>query len=84
MQGDPIAAILQDPYKRAAAAQIAGQAFVIAYNFIRVNENKVERVAEVLLEKREIFGDELTTLLDAQKFEKPEIDWTKDETWPQM
>ena len=82
VQGDPIAAILGDAYKREAAAQIAGQAFVIAYNFIRLNENKVERVAEVLLEKQEIYGDELTGLLDAQKFEKPEIDWTKDESWP--
>ena len=81
---DPIAAILSDPYKREAAAQIAGQAFVEAYNFIRLNENKVERVAEVLLEKREIFGDELTGLLDAQQFEKPDIDWTKDESWPPM
>jgi hypothetical protein len=35
-----------------------------------------------VLEKKEIYGDELTGLLDAQKFEKPEIDWTKDESWP--
>jgi cell division protease FtsH len=84
VQQDPIASILMDPYKRQAAAQIVGQAFVIAYNFMRLNENKVERVAEVLLEKQEIYGDELTGLLDAQKFEKPEIDWTKDESWPQM
>ena len=82
VQADPIASILTDAYKRQAAAQIVGQAFVIAYNFIRLNENKVERVAEVLLEKQEIYGDELTGLLDAQKFEKPEIDWTKDESWP--
>ena len=31
--GDPIASVLGDPYKRALAAQILGQAYVIAYNF---------------------------------------------------
>ncbi len=82
IQQDPVGSIFMDAFKRQAAAQIVGQAFVIAYNFIKLNENKVERVAEVLLEKKEIYGDELTGLLDAQKFEKPEIDWTKDESWP--
>ena len=84
IQQDPVGSIFMDAYKRQAAAQIVGQAFVTAYNFIKLNENKVERVAEVLLEKQEIFGDELTGLLDAQKFQKPEIDWTKDESWPPM
>jgi cell division protease FtsH len=84
IQQDPVGSIFMDAFKRQAAAQIVGQAFVTAYNFIKLNENKVERIAEVLLEKQEIFGDELTNLLDAQKFEKPDIDWTKEESWPQM
>jgi cell division protease FtsH len=81
---DPIASILMDPVKRGTAAQILGQAFVVAYNFVRVNKDKVEALADTLVEKREVYGDELIELLDKQQFVKPEIDWTKDETWPRM
>jgi ATP-dependent Zn protease len=83
-QGDPIAAVLADPYKRVLAAQLLGQAFVIVFNFARANKNKIERVADVLTEKQEIYGDELNKLLVEQQFVKPEIDWMKEETWPQM
>ena len=72
----------RDPTKRSNAAQLIGQAYVTAENFIRLNKDKVENVAEVLIEKGEIYGDELMALLDAQHFEKPEIDWTKEESWP--
>ena len=34
--------------------------------------------------KRELFGDELVELLDEQQLVKPELDYTKDETWPKM
>src|SRR5689334_25190666 len=46
---DPIAAVLMDPYKRAAAAILMGQAFVVAENFIRANKDKVEAVAEAVI-----------------------------------
>jgi len=72
----------RDPTKRSNAAQLIGQAYVTAENFIRFNKDKVENVAEVLIQKGEIYGDELVALLNAQHFEKPEIDWTKEETWP--
>jgi hypothetical protein len=44
----------------------------------------VAQVATAVEEKKEIFGDELNRLLDSVKLEKPEIDWTKEETWPKM
>jgi cell division protease FtsH len=81
---DPIASVLGDPYKRALAAQILGQAYVIAYNFILANKEAVERVAVMLVDKREIYGDDLLELLDRQHLVKPEIDYTKEETWPKM
>jgi ATP-dependent Zn protease len=81
---DPIASIMRDPFKRNVAAQILGQAFVTAYNFIRENKEQVEQLADVLVEKREVYGDELVDLLDKAEFRKPEIDWTKDEAWPRM
>jgi hypothetical protein len=81
---DPIASIIGDPFKREISAAILGQAFVTAYNFIRENKAEVERLADVLVEKRELYGDELIETLDARNFHKPEIDFSKDETWPRM
>ena len=81
---DPIAAVLQDPYKRAAAAQLMGQAFVIAHNLIRLNKAAVEKIADAVVEEKEIFGDELVRLLDSVALKKPEIDFEQDETWPRM
>jgi ATP-dependent Zn protease len=81
---DPIAAVLQDPYKRTAAAQILGQAYVIAENFIAANQEAIERIANEVIEKQEIYGDELVRLLDAQRLRRPEVDWMKEETWPRI
>jgi cell division protease FtsH len=81
---DAIASIQGDPFKRAISAQILGQAFVTAYNFIAQNKDKVEALANELVEKRELYGDELIEILDKQNFQKPQIDWEKDETWPRM
>jgi ATP-dependent Zn protease len=81
---DPIAAILRDPFKHALAAQILGQAYVIALNMITTNKEAVEGIATHLVHKRELFGDELVNLLERQRLVKPEIDYTKDATWPKM
>jgi cell division protease FtsH len=82
--GDPIASVLRDPYKSRLAAQFLGQAFVTAYAFILHNKEKVQRIADVVLERKELFGDELNRLLNSVQLERPEIDWSKEETWPQM
>jgi ATP-dependent Zn protease len=79
---DPVASILQDPAKRAITAQVLGQAFVTAYNFMRANKDKIEQIAEKLVVEREIYGDKITEMLDAQNFQKPEIDWTSPDSWP--
>ena len=82
--GDPVASVLNDRFKRAYAAQILGQAYATAENFIVANKEAVERVAEAVIEKGEIYGDDLVRLLDKQGLKKPEIDWTKEESWPQI
>jgi ATP-dependent Zn protease len=81
---DPIAAILRDPFKHALAAQILGQAYVMAVNLVASNKAAVDAIATHLAEKRELYGDELVELLDAQELVKPKLDYTKDETWPRM
>jgi hypothetical protein len=77
-----IGSVLSDPRKRMYAAQFIGQAFVIAYNLVLANKDKVEAVANTVMQKKEIYGDDLINLLNAQNFQKPDIDWTADETWP--
>jgi ATP-dependent Zn protease len=81
---DPIASILHDPFKSSIAAQILGQAYVIAVNLVKNNKDAVDVIATRLAEKRELYGDELVELLDRQQLVKPELDYTKDETWPRM
>jgi len=75
---------LSDRSKRPLVAQFLGQAFVTAVVFIHENKEAVERIANEIVEKEEIYGDDLVRLLDAQKLKKPDIDWTKEETWPQI
>jgi ATP-dependent Zn protease len=81
---DPIASVLQDPFKRATAAQILGQAFLTAREFVAYNKDAVEKIAEAVIEKEELYGDDLNRLLDSVELKKPEIDWTKEEIWPQI
>jgi ATP-dependent Zn protease len=81
---DPMVGVLADPAKRVAVAQLLGQAFLAAYLLIRHNRIGVERIADSLLMRKEIYGDDLVTLLDSAKLEIPEADLTKDESWPSM
>ena len=37
-----------------------------------------------MIEKKEIYGDDLVRLLDAQNFAAPEIDWTDEERLAQV
>jgi cell division protease FtsH len=81
---NPIAGVLGDRDKRQLAAQILGQAFVSAYNLVLSNKDAVEKIADELVEHREVFGDDLVRILDGVGLKKPEIDLGKEETWPKM
>jgi hypothetical protein len=81
---NPIAGVLNDRDKRALAAQILGQAYVSAYNLILANKDAVGKIADELVERREVFGDELVAILDGANLQKPELDLSKEETWPRM
>jgi len=81
-QGDAIAAILGDPAKKAAAAQILGQAYITAYCLIQYNREPVARIAETLIQRRELHGDEVVEVLDAAELKAPVIDVNDEQTWP--
>jgi ATP-dependent Zn protease len=82
MEVDPIAGVLSDRDKRATAAQLLGQAYVAAHVLVEHNRDGVERVATVLVEKRELHGDEVVELLDSLDLEVPQVDLLEESTWP--
>jgi cell division protease FtsH len=81
---NPIGAVLGDPDKRAIVAQLVGQAYVAAYNLIVHNREAVQHIADVLNARRELFGDELLSLLDEAKITIPDVDLSEESSWPTM
>jgi ATP-dependent Zn protease len=84
LEGDPVAAVLGDPAKRAMVAQLLGQAFLTAYWFVSHNKDATDRVAEVLVEKRELFGNDVIDLLDSVNLTMPDIDVLDEANWPRI
>ncbi len=83
-EADPIAGVLGDPTKRTVAAQVLGQAYVVAHNLAVVNRAGIEKVADALEDKREIMGDELLDLLDSVGIRIPELDYNDESIWPPL
>ncbi len=82
MDSDPMQAVVSDPQKRTLIAGLLGQAYVVAYNTILANKDGVGHVADVLVAKREIYGDDVVALLDDAQLRKPEIDVLDEAAWP--
>jgi ATP-dependent Zn protease len=80
--GNPYAATLGDPGKRRLVAGLLGQAFVLAHMTIRANRAGVDYIASRLVAAGELYGDDVTDLLDEARLVKPEIDVLDEATWP--
>ena len=81
---NPVGAVFSDPEKRALAARILGQAYVHAHTFIAHNRAAISRIADVVVERRELYGDELVELLESVGLERPKVDYLSEETWPRL
>jgi cell division protease FtsH len=81
-ESDPVGSILRNPDKKRAAAQILGQAYVTAYALMDTNRDGLERIADALIEHKELHGDEVGELLDTVRLHKPELDLMNPATWP--
>ena len=44
----------------------------------------MQAIADELVERKEIFGDDLVALLDGAKLTMPEIDYANEDAWPTM
>jgi ATP-dependent Zn protease len=84
MDADPMGAVLGDPAKRTAAAQILGQAYLTAVCCMRENREAVARVADALVARKELYGDEVVELLDAASPVPPMIDVLDEDIWPKV
>jgi ATP-dependent Zn protease len=82
LEHNPVSDVLNDPRKRVLAAQLLGQAYVTAYALIEHNKKPVEQIADTLIEKKELFGDELVEILETAKLKIPKVDLTEAKAWP--
>jgi ATP-dependent Zn protease len=84
LQGNPLGAVLSDRDKRRAAAMILGQSYLTALCLVRHNREQVAQIADTLVERKEMHGDEVVEMLDAAKLQAPPIDITDDTIWPKL
>ncbi len=82
MAPDPTTSALSDPSKRRVGAQIIGQAYLVAHNLASANREALDKIADVLMARKEIFGDELVDLLDSLGIRIPELDYGDESIWP--
>ncbi len=81
-EGSSLAGVLGDRAKRGLAAELIGQAFVVAYASVLANKDATEKVADRLVADRELYGDDVENLLKSVNLRKPEIDLLEESTWP--
>ena len=81
---NPVGAVLGSPDKKRAAAQILGQAYITAYALMDTNRLGLERIADTLIERKELHGDEVGELLDSVGLRRPDLDLLDPRTWPQV
>ncbi len=81
---DVAAGVLMDRDKRSMAAQLVGQAYVTAHNFVRQNRTGIEKIADEVVARKEIYGDDLVELLDGAKLEPANIDLLEEKSWPTL
>jgi ATP-dependent Zn protease len=82
--GPSLAAILDDDFKREEAAVLIGHAFMTAYWLIVNNQEATRTVAEAVLEKKELYGDQVVDLLNSLSITIPDIDPTDESNWPRI
>ena len=81
---DVAAGVLMDRDKRSLAAQLVGQAYVTAHNFVRQNREGIEKIADEVVARKEIYGDDLVELLDGAKLQPARIDLLEEKSWPML
>ena len=74
--------VLADRDKRRMVAQIIGQAYMKAHHLMLFNKDKVEHIADVVIEKKELYGDELVKPAQRREPADPRRRPDRREVWP--
>ena len=48
------------------------------------NKAAIEKITETIVEKREMYGNEVVQLLESLEVNVPEVDLLAEETWPRI
>ncbi len=82
MPSDPLGTVLGRPGKALAARRsCSGRPTCSAYTLMATNRETIEQIADALMERKEMHGDEVVDLLDSVGLVRPEIDLNDDRTW---
>jgi ATP-dependent Zn protease len=79
---NPVGSVLRNPDKKRAAAQILGQAYVTAYALMAENREGIDQIADTLVDRKELHGDEVGELLDSVGLHRPNLNLMDPATWP--
>jgi len=82
--GAGLAPVLNARDKRPIVTELLGYSYYIAYNCMKQNKDGVQRVAEKLIERLEMHGDEVVELLDGANLKIATIDYLEESTWPRL
>jgi cell division protease FtsH len=84
MDGNPFQSTLGDRSKSRLVAGLLGQAFIVAHATIRHNRDSTDYVADRLMAAGELYGHEVTDLLEEAELSKPAIDVLDEDLWPRI
>jgi ATP-dependent Zn protease len=73
-----------DRHSQKTVCQILGEAYVTAWNTMDQNRSGISHVADVLVERRELHGNEINEVLDAAGLVHPTIDLLEERCWPTL
>ena len=79
-----VGAVLNDSDKRKSVAILLGQAYYAAYHTMDQNRRAIEYIADTLVERKELHGDEVVDLLDRAGISHPKIDYLEPASWPRI
>jgi ATP-dependent Zn protease len=82
--GEFFTPVLNSRDKRPIVAELLGYAYYVAYNTMSQNKEAVEKVANVLVERKEIHGDDVVDLLNGVNLQPAKIDYLEERTWPRL
>jgi hypothetical protein len=76
--------VLNSRDKRPIVAELLGYSYYVAFNTMSQNKAAVEKVANTLVERKEIHGDDVVELLDSVNLKPAKLDYLEERTWPRL